>query len=213
MQFVLKLLGLLLIIVVAGGLLLWIVAKLKGTDPWAYISGENAENRWAWIFLLALGVIGVIACFNWGPALLLPEKHPTPKQREGIAKAIDFFWYGTNVPVATEAPLEILDPNKPLSWRHGTWFWWKAFLLGIPFVGIWFIWAYHDDILKLIAEWKKRHREKMEAEKHDDHHDDKKHHHGSGKAHDVGEVVHNTMTIVTFLEMLVRIVSDFRRKK
>ena len=80
---------------------------------------SKARNITFWVVLIATLVTLVIACCNWGPAVLLPENYPTPEQR-GVASNIF-----NHLLVGTDAPSDVPTPATPLPWATGTWFWWK----------------------------------------------------------------------------------------
>lgn len=112
------------------------------------------NNTPFWIGLCAVGITFLIACFNFGPALLLPENLPTPEQRSTVSNFVAHMVHGKNA--VDQAPL----PAKPLPWATGTWFWWKA-----TFLFFWLTFAY-----AFIAFWDeaveafKKHKERKERE-------------------------------------------------
>lgn len=79
--------------------------------------GNN--NTWFFVLLGASAVTFVIACFNFGPAVLLPESFPTTGQRSVVTNVFNHLLYGKGAPSKSV-------PTNPLPWATGTWFWWKA---------------------------------------------------------------------------------------
>lgn len=209
MWFLLKLLSLILVCVAIGGAVLFLVARLTRKDPWVYIFGRNAENQWAKVFVLELATIFIVACFNWGPALWLPEKHPTQEQRKSVSAELDYLWYGTNVPTHKEAPLEILDPAKPLPWRHGSWFWWGASMVLLPSCFIFVCWAYSDDVLRYAE---KRRKEKREQEETDQPKGENKHEKTKSEEDTHHFWKPDFWDIVSIGEMVARFAKDWKRK-
>lgn len=92
----------------------WYVMKME--EVW-----EN-NNTYLYILAGATAITFVIALFNFGPALLLPEATPSPETRRIFSYFFSHLWLGKNA-----TPTE--TPTNPLPWATGTWFWWKAFFL------------------------------------------------------------------------------------
>lgn len=213
MWFLLKLLGLILVCIVVGVTVLYLVAKLKERDPWVFIFGENAENRWTKVFVVQLVAIFIIMCFNRGPALWLPEKHPTPQQRSWVAAELKQIWYGTNVPASKGAPLEILDPTKPLPWRHGTWFWWLAFAVLLPSWVVFGCWAYHDDVIRIAEKRREGKRKQKEIDKLKiEHKHGDKHEHAKSEEDEHHFWKPDFWDIISIGEMIARFAKDWRNK-
>lgn len=75
-------------------------------------------------FFLGCGMTAitfVIALFNFGPAILLPETTPSLETRGTLNYFFSHLWLGKGATSTT--------PTNPLPWATGTWFWWKAFVL------------------------------------------------------------------------------------
>ena len=132
-MFWLKFIGLTAIYVTAAIGIMYLIAKKNNTEIWKYLGNNNTP---LYVGFGAIAITFIIACFNWGPAVLLPENFPTPAQRAGFQDILNHLWSKTPQP-----PTKI--PTEPLPWATGTWFWWKAefvFILitiaYIPF-GLW----------------------------------------------------------------------------
>ena len=80
------------------------------------------NNTWFFTGVGAIAVTFAIACFHFGPAVLLPEKFPTPEQRSVVGNVLNHLLHGNSA-------LEKTIPTEPLPWAKGTWFWWKATML------------------------------------------------------------------------------------
>lgn len=101
---------------------------------------EWNNNHPFWFLLVATILTGIIALFNWGPALLLPD-YPTPEQRGWVATTWEFLLKGNN-----SKPVE--TPTTPLPWTSGTWFWWKAVFLYGLLTFFYSFYAFHDEVMR-----------------------------------------------------------------
>lgn len=122
-------------LVIAGG----IIYALE-----SYYDREHGEyfrdnNTWFFVGVGAFAVTFVIACFNFGPALLLPENLPTKEQRGFLDNVFNHLLYGKFAPAKT-------IPTDPLPWTTGTWFWWKAFGIYFFFTFFYAWYAFSDEI-------------------------------------------------------------------
>lgn len=95
-------------------------SRRKDKDVWTrFMKYLNDNNTWFFVGVGAFAITFVIACFNFGPALLLPENSPTPEQRSTTTNFLNHLLHGKNA-------VEQEPPTTPLPWATGTWFWWKA---------------------------------------------------------------------------------------
>ena len=139
----------------------------KNPPPPSSIFRNN--NTWFFVLLGATAVTFVIACFNFGPAVLLPEGFPTPGQRGMVKDVFHHLLYGQDAPVKS-------IPTEPLPWATGTWFWWKAFFLCALITFAYFWYAFHDEaqgVIKNLGDFIKK-GDKGDAH---DEHDHKKRSH------------------------------------
>ncbi|OGI76211.1 hypothetical protein A3C67_03275 [Candidatus Nomurabacteria bacterium RIFCSPHIGHO2_02_FULL_42_19] len=121
------------------------------------------NNTYFFVGVGMFAVTLVIACFNFGPALLLPENFPTAKQRGWMSNVLSHLWEGKNAPTATV-------PTKPLPWATGTWFWWKATLVYFLLTFGYFWIAFWDEAshavragASFIRRWRERERPQHQA--------------------------------------------------
>jgi hypothetical protein len=99
-----------------AAIIVYVIARYYGHGVNEYWEDNNTLF---FVLLGATAVTFVIACFNFGPAILLPENLPTPEQRGWLANFANHLWLGKHAPAVTV-------PTDPLPWTTGTWFWWKA---------------------------------------------------------------------------------------
>ena len=149
------------------------------------------NNNWPMYFGTAAIIITfVIALFHWGPALLLPERHPTQKQRDVTSSVFRHVIFGTNAPAKSvvEKPMpprvtkkwwffgrsvtntppapKIVTITEPLPWATGTWFWWKAEGLFILLLLMYVPFGLHDELhnfVKGVGRIIKEHRDKKDG--------------------------------------------------
>jgi hypothetical protein len=136
-----------------------LVARYYNKSPWDFL-GNN--NTWFYVLLFATAITFVIACFNFGPAILLPENVPSQEQRGGLGYFFNHLLHGTNAPARSV-------PTNPLPWATGTWFWWKAFLVYFFFMIAYFPFAFWDEVgnfYKGVKTLIKRHHDEAIAERH-----------------------------------------------
>ena len=174
-MFYIQLIGLILVYLVIGAVITCLIARYYNKNPWEYL-GNN--NTWWFVGVGACAVTFLIACFNFGPALLLPENLPTPEQRDGLGNFFNHLIHGKNAPVESV-------PTKPLPWATGTWFWWKAFLFYCLLTFVYFWFAFWDEgaaAIRKIKELISRHHDE-ELEKLRRKHEEKLAQIKAGKGH------------------------------
>lgn len=137
-----------------------LIAKYYDMEPGGLLKNNNT---WWFVGVGATVITFVIACFNFGPALLLPEKIPTPEQRGTVGDFLNHLLHGKNAPAKSV-------PAESLPWATGTWFWWKAVLWFFFITGFYTFFAFWDElssacrgVANLIRE---RRRQKEEEERH-----------------------------------------------
>jgi len=148
--------GLTLVYLTIGAVIAVLIARYYGREPMEYLRNNNT---WFFVLLGATAITFVIAWFNFGPAVLLPENFPTPKQRGAVADFLSHLWRGKNAP-APEVPTD------PLPWATGTWFWWKAGWLLLFFTIAYSFYAFSDEIgeaWRTTTELFRRRREEHDA--------------------------------------------------
>ena len=188
-----------------------LVAKVRGKTVKEYVKNEDT---WFWVFLGATLVTLGIACFNWGPAVLLPEDFPKSETRQGVKNFFSNLWTGEDAKAVEATP----------PWAKGTWFWWVAFLLYLPFTALYGCWAFSDNIIKLAANYRRRKRERekreMEHEEEDEHEEEggkkaKSKHRTHTTAHDSSHFWKpDAWDLISMIEMIARFLSQiFNRKK
>ena len=116
LMFTLGFLGLTVLYIAIAVCITFGIAKHNNKDFQGYL--EN-NNTWFFVLLGASAVTFVIACFNFGPAVLLPENLPTKEQRSVATDIFNHLLYGKGAPTKSV-------PTESLPWATGTWFWWKA---------------------------------------------------------------------------------------
>ena len=112
---------------------------------WAHIKNNNT---WFWMLLGASTITFIIACFNFGPAVLLPESLPTKEQREVTGNVLDHLLHGKNAPAKSVS-------KETLPWATGTWFWWKAWLFYAIVLVFYTPFALHDELIEFIKGFKR----------------------------------------------------------
>ncbi len=116
---------------IAVGIII-LVAKYYDKPPKEYL-GNN--NTWFFVLAAATAITFLVALFNWGPAVLLPEDIPNPEQRATLTNFVSQMWDGTAAEPVT----------NPLPWTTGTWFWWKAWPLYFLLTFGYFFFAFSDE--------------------------------------------------------------------
>jgi hypothetical protein len=214
-MFWIKLLGLTALYVVVGLGVIFMVALYYGrkrkADHKELFKGYLWNNN-TWFFW-GLGVCAitfVFACFNFGPAVLLPEDFPKKEQRGVIGNVFNHLIHGKN------APAKVV-PTEPLPWARGSWFWWKAelFYCLLTFGYFWF--AFWDEattacknIAVFIKKWWEEHKEKK---KHEAEHKDGKDGHRGG--HSPGPTGHSFTELFKaglLAEILVELLGIFIKR-
>jgi len=142
--------------------IIWVLAWYYNADFQGYLRNNNT---WFYVLLGASVITLVIACFNFGPAVLLPEKFPTPEQRGVVGNIFNHLLYGKGAPTKSV-------PTEPLPWATGTWFWWKAWGLYCFLTFGYFFFAFWDEAshafhatANFIRERREEHRQKEEQKR------------------------------------------------
>lgn len=158
-------LGLSLVYTALAVAIVYLLARHYDADFKEYLKNNNT------LFFVLLGasaVTFVIACFHFGPAVLLPEKFPTPEQRGVGSDMLNHLLYGKNAPAKSV-------PTEPLPWATGTWFWWKALGLYALLTFAYFWFAFWDEashaVHAIVDLVRRRRREEHsgQTDSHDDH--------------------------------------------
>jgi hypothetical protein len=154
-MFTLGFIGLTILYVAIAICITYGIAKHNDVDPVEYL--EN-NNTWFFVLVGASAVTFVIACFNFGPAVLLPENFPTTGQRSVVNDVFNHLLYGKNAPAKSV-------PTEPLPWATGTWFWWKAFGLYVMFTIAYIPFAFWDEVKHVFDEVRELLRKRRETRK------------------------------------------------
>jgi hypothetical protein len=157
----LEFVGLSLLYLIVASAIIYATAMYYHAEPEEYF---RDNNTWFLVLVGATALTFVIACFNFGPAVLLPEKVPTPEQRGWVSNTLNHLWLGKNAP-----PVKL--PTKPLPWATGTWFWWKATLIFFLLTFGYFWFAFWDEathavhfVVRLVHERWEEHRARQRAQ-------------------------------------------------
>ncbi len=166
------------------------------------------NNTWFYVGVGAFAVTFVIACFNFGPALLLPEQYPTPRQRSVVSNVLSHLLYGKNAEPSS-------TPTDPLPWATGTWFWWKATLLYFFLTFGYFWFAFWDEAnygIHAVVEFVRQRREIHANEEHG-HGENRPHqqHGGGNRGHHTS--LWDLITAEFVVEMFFKFANQFMARR
>jgi len=129
-------LGLTVVYGLIGVGIIFLIARVRGTEPRVYLEDEDT---YFWILLGAMFMTCMIALYNWGPALLLPENTPNMETRSTANGIIHNILFGRD-------SLRQDAVTEPLPWARGTWFWHKAALTYVLLTAMYGVSAFKDEV-------------------------------------------------------------------
>lgn len=101
------------------------------------------ENTWWYAGLGITLLTFVIALFNFGPSIGIPESLNAERANYGLDLLNKAIW---GVPATEHYPL-----GKPLPWTEGSWFWWYVWPLYVLILVVTWPFVFSDDFVKLLT--------------------------------------------------------------